>query len=237
MSVESHKMNGEIESSGGGGITIGDIEHLSIIAGGAGLVAYGLSRKSIGGYVLTGLGCAMVARGVQGYKRVFDLLGIQNRQPSKLDRSMQADARVYIDRPPEEVYQFWRTLENLPRFMPHLISVRERAGGLSRWVAKGPLGIAVEWQARITRDVENEMIGWQSVEGSDVDNAGSVRFLPSGRGTEVRVAMRYNPPGDMVGAYAAKLMHAGPETKIEQDLERLKQILESDASEIQQKEH
>jgi hypothetical protein len=81
-------------------------------------------------------------------------------------RGILVDEAVTISRPLAEVYQFWQRFEEFPRFMTHLVSVTRREGDLSHWIAKGPAGMTVEWNARIINDIENELIGWQSVEGS-----------------------------------------------------------------------
>src|SRR6185503_10584922 len=111
-------------------------------------------------------------------------------------QGIHAKASCIVNRPPQEVYSFWRNFENLSRFMKHLESVHEHGEGRSHWVAKGPAGSTVEWDATIIADVPGEVITWRSLEGSDVDHAGAVRFeeAPGGRGTIVKVNFQYNPP-------------------------------------------
>jgi uncharacterized membrane protein len=136
---------------------------------------------------------------------------------------------IIINRSPEEIYQFWRKLENLPRFMRHLESVRETGDGRSHWVAKAPVDSRIQWDAEITEDRENEMIAWRSLEGSDVYNTGSVRFerAVGGRGTIVFVEMDYDPPGGVIGKGIAKLFGDDPEQIIFDDLRGLKQVMET----------
>jgi uncharacterized membrane protein len=136
---------------------------------------------------------------------------------------------VVVNRPREALYRFWRDFENLPRFMYHLRSVRTTGPGISHWVASGPAGTTVEWDSRVTADTENELIGWQSLEGADVWNAGSVRFepRPGNRGTIVRVDLEYRPPGGVAGKLVATLFNESPEQQIYDDLHRFKQIVET----------
>jgi uncharacterized membrane protein len=136
---------------------------------------------------------------------------------------------ITVNRPPEEVYAFWRRFENLPRFMQHLESVETAADGRSHWKAKGPVGTSVEWDAEITEDRPNELIAWRSVENADVDNAGEVRFTRAagGRGTEVHVDLRYDPPAGKLGALVAKLFGEEPNQQVADDLRRFKQVLET----------
>src|SRR5690349_12908058 len=143
-------------------------------------------------------------------------------------QGVHAKASCVVNRTPEEVYGFWRDFENLPRFMKHLESVEDRGDGRSRWVAKGPAGSNVEWEATIIADVPGEVITWRSLEGSDVDNAGAVRFerAAGGRGTIVKVNIEYNPIGGVIGAAVAKLFGEEPEQQMDDDLRRFKQVLE-----------
>ena len=134
-----------------------------------------------------------------------------------------------VERPVEEVYRFWRQLENLPRFMDYLRSVTDLGHGRSRWVAAGLGGLDVQWDAEIINDVENSVIGWRSLADADVVSAGSVHFTPArgGRATTVTVKLQYSPPAGRLGALFAKAFGRSPEQTVREDLRRLKQILEA----------
>jgi uncharacterized membrane protein len=134
---------------------------------------------------------------------------------------------VTINRPLPELYRFWRNFENLPQFMQHLESVAMREEGISHWVAEGPAGVRVEWDARIINEVENKVIGWQSLEGSTISTAGSVNFDEDPHGTRVTVHLQYNPPGGRLGAAVAKMFGEEPNQTIREDLRRLKQLMEA----------
>ena len=136
---------------------------------------------------------------------------------------------VVINRSPEELYRFWHDFENFPRFMYHLKSVRVTGPRTSHWVANGPAGTAVEWDAEITADTPNELIAWRSAAGADVDNSGIVQFerRPGDRGTIVRVEIEYRPPGGVAGAIIARLFNESPEQQIYDDLHRMKQVIET----------
>ena len=142
---------------------------------------------------------------------------------------MNVTKTTTINRPPEELYRFWRDFENLPRFMRHLEAVKVTAPGRSHWKAKAPAGQTVEWDAEVTEDRPNELIAWRSLEGADVANSGSVRFTPAtgGRGTVVRVEVQYDPPGGKAGALVAKLFGEEPEQQVQDDLRAFKQVIET----------
>jgi uncharacterized membrane protein len=127
------------------------------------------------------------------------------------------------------LFRFWRNLENLPQIMRHLVSVTPIDAERSHWVARAPLDQTVEWDAVITSERENQWIVWRSVDGADVENAGSVRFepAPGGRGTVVRVDLEYYPPAGVIGAAVAKLFGEEPAQQIHEDLRRFKQRLEA----------
>jgi uncharacterized membrane protein len=152
-----------------------------------------------------------------------------NRVQARVGKGLLVTRSISVNRPPDEVYRFWRNFQNLPRFMAHLESVQVRDERRSRWVALGPARKAVAWDAEITEDRPNEIISWRSLEGSDVPNWGSVRFqrAPGGRGTEIHLDLRYDPPGGILGVTVAKLFGKAPEQQVEGDLRRFKQVIET----------
>ncbi|MDB5349682.1 MAG: cyclase/dehydrase [Planctomycetota bacterium] len=149
--------------------------------------------------------------------------------PSWFSGVLEVKKAITIGKPAEEIYRFWRDFQNLPRFMNHLESVAVTGERTSHWKAKAPAGSSVEWDAEIVEDRPNQLIAWRSKPGSDVDNSGTVRFLPApgGRGTEVHVEMRYDPPGGPIGAIVAKLFGEEPNQQVYDDLRALKQLMET----------
>ncbi|MGZ4965357.1 MAG: SRPBCC family protein, partial [Limisphaerales bacterium] len=135
---------------------------------------------------------------------------------------------VSIRKSPQELYQFWRNFENLPNFMSHLQSVQV-TGNRSSWVAKGPAGSTVKWDAEIVDDQPNYLIAWQSLPGADVDNWGTIKFEPAQNGKEtiVQVELGYTPPAGAMGAIIAKLFGEAPEQTVKEDLRRFKQLMET----------
>jgi uncharacterized membrane protein len=171
----------------------------------------------IAGAALVGLGLAAV-------------LGVRARsRATPNDRRIRAEQHVTINRSPEELYRVWRNLESLPQIMSHLESVTELDQRRSRWTAKGPLGTHVSWEAEITQDLPGEIIAWRSLEGADVNNAGSVTFtaLTHNRGTDLKVVLAYEPPAGKVGAALAKLFGEEPVLQLREDLRRFKQRMET----------
>lgn len=136
---------------------------------------------------------------------------------------------MVVNRPPEELYRFWRQLDNLPRVMANLDAVEQTAERRWHWVAKGPLGFAIEWDADITADQPNELLAWRSVEGEPIQNAGAVRFerLPGDRGTVVKVDMHYHAPGAAMASLLGRLLGNAPEQQLREALRSFKQIMET----------
>jgi uncharacterized membrane protein len=215
---------------------LGDVERWASIAVGAGFVAYGLSRLKSSGWLYAGLGALALRRGVTAHCDLYDKLGINTagmaddtRAALRGSRGVNVLESVIINRPIEQLYRFWRNLENLPQFMRHLASVEKVTDTISHWRAKGPAGTFVEWDGEIFNEIPNKLIAWRSLEGADVVSAGSVKFNPasSGRGTRVTVHLQYSPPGGKLGAAIARLFGADAETEIRDDLWRFKQLLET----------
>ena len=143
--------------------------------------------------------------------------------------AIEVTKAVTVQRPADEVYRFWRSFENLPPFMEHLESVEVRDGQRSHWVAKGPAGRSIEWDAEIVEEQPGERLSWRSLPGASVHNEGSVSLkdVPGGRGTEVTVNLRYAPPAGTLGAAVAKLLGEEPATQLADDLRRFKQVIET----------
>jgi uncharacterized membrane protein len=217
------------------GVNVGGTERLISGIGGGLLVGYGLKSRSLRGFSLALLGGALVYRGVSGHSNLYSALGINTAPATNPNVSVRGGAGIKVDKSilinksPEELYGFWREVENLPRFMNHLESVRSISGDRSHWVAKAPAGTTVEWDAEIYNEKENELIAWRSLENADVPNAGSVHFTPvaGGRETEVKVSLKYDPPGGIVGSAVARLFGENPEQQISEDLHRFKQVMET----------
>jgi len=142
--------------------------------------------------------------------------------------SARAEASLIVNRSPEECYAFWRNLENLPRFMTHLKSVRITGDRQSHWIADVGRA-AVEWDAEMEIDVPNQRIAWRSLPGSDVPNSGAVEFerASGGRGTIVRVQIDYGNLMQALTSAAAAVVGQAPEQMIQKELRRFKQVMET----------
>jgi uncharacterized membrane protein len=144
-------------------------------------------------------------------------------------RRVQIERVTTVNKSVHEVYQFWHQFENFPTFMRHLESVEMLDDRRSRWRARAPAGMTVEWEAETLEDREDEWIAWRSVPGSGIENSGSVRFSPApgARGTEVRVQLQYSPPAGTFGRGIAWLFGEEPDQQIHEDLHRFKQLMET----------
>lgn len=195
------------------------------------------ARLPIGGVAFAGIGAALINRGVSGHCSGYSALGMRTNhnaaEPADyFESGVHVEQAFTINKPRDQLYQFWRNFENLPRFMSHLESVRVIDEKRSHWVAKAPKfygGGQVEWDAEIINDDTNTVIAWRSLDNADVDNAGSVRFVdaPAGRGTEVRVVLDYIPPAGKVGSLIAKLFLEEPNIQVREDLRAFKQLMEA----------
>jgi uncharacterized membrane protein len=218
-------------------VNVGAAERGVSVTLGAALLAFAAARRRpFSSLLLVAAGAWLAHRGVTGRCAVYEQLDmgtVDDDDEERLDAGSHDDVSVEvaitIARPVAEVYAFWRRLENFPLFMKTIVSVTERGGGRSLWIARGPAGKTWEWESEILEDRPRELLVWRSVPGSGVHHHGAVRFqeAPTGRGTEVRVGIEFLPPGGVAGRVVARLARRLPEHQVEEDLRRLKQMLEA----------
>ena len=244
---------------GGAQQNVGSVERLGSAALGAWMVWRGLRRGVLVGAPTAATGIGLITRAVSGYCPVYARLGIDRRDRDErgVDLPVRVEQSIVVMRPAQELYAIWRDLAGLPRFMRHLESVTVIDDRRSHWVARGPAGTTVEWDAVIVHDEPGAGLGWRSVpaeplshaappeaeaaatapSGPDaerapaprVEHAGSVRFraLRGGAGTAVTVVLRYRPTGGVLGAAAARLLGEDPDRQIADDLARFRDLAEN----------
>jgi len=208
-----------------------EVEQWVSLASATALIAYGFSRRSLPGLFLALAATPLAFRGVSGSWPRFNgsTTSDDTRVALAQSRGLHVREAIRLEKPVAEVYRFWRNLENLPRFMSHLQRVTDLGNGRSHWEAKGPAHITVEWDAEIINEVEDKVLGWRSLPGSDIVTAGSVNFstVRGGRSTQVSVHLQYEPPARRAGALVAALFGSNPASMIREDLRHLKQLLEA----------
>ncbi|MGE0407074.1 MAG: SRPBCC family protein [Candidatus Korobacteraceae bacterium] len=190
------------------------IQHWGALLGGGALAVLGLSRRSRTGMAMAACG------GLLAY------LGSRAGAAKGLARS---EASIVVNCTPEEAYRLWRNFEELPLFMRHLDTVTDLGNGRSAWVALGPMGTQIRWQAEIVEDRANERIAWRSLTGSDVQIEGVVEFLRAvgDRGTLVRSSMHYRSAGGALGKAVSSVFGKGPKFLAQQDMRRFKALIET----------
>ena len=197
------------------------VERLARLAGGS-LVAYGLLRRGVVGGLLRTVGLGIAAtRGLRQATGPAHAPGGERR------RTVDIQKTLHVDAPLERVYQFWSSYENFPLFMSNVREVRDLGAQRSRWVVSGPGGVPVEWTAVLTEQEENRLLAWRSEPGSVLENAGVIRFAREGGGTRIDLRFCYSPPSGPAGRSLSEFFGADPRTRVNEDLARLKTLLES----------
>ena len=222
-------MNAEALSHGRPSLT--DAENWVALGAGAVLLFVGASRRRSP----LGVGLALTAapllyRGFTGHWP-----GVSNGDHDNTKNALSGNRGVHVresirlEVPVADVYRFWRRLDNLPQFMKHLDRVTETSDGKSHWVTSGPAGLAFEWDAEIINEIENKLLAWRSLPGSDVVTAGSVSFdsVRGGQSTQVSVNLQYAPPAGKAGALVASLFGREPSQTVREDLRQFRQLLEA----------
>ena len=210
---------------------VGSTERLVTLLAGAALLGYAWKNSSKGlGLTAAGL----LARGATGYCPGYAAAGI-DRSDTKValsgDRGVHIREAVTINAPAEDIYRFWRQLDRLPEVMPHLEKVEQLDTKRSRWTAKAFDQVPVSWNAEIINEMPFETIGWQTLPGQAIQNAGSVTFKPVAEGgTEVRVHLQYAAPGGKAASWLARMAGEDPAQLTRDGLLALKHRLEAQSA-------
>ena len=217
--------------AGSGVINVGQNERIASAAVGAWLVSSGLNgitKNPIKALVKTALGGWLLYRGASGHCPVYASMG--KTKGVSHTSAINIRTGLIVNKPKDEVYAFWRKLENLPLFMKHLASVTEIDSKHSHWEAVVPGNIGkVKWNAEIVKEEPGYLIGWQSIPNSMVNNAGKVTFHDAlgGEGTELEVVISYHPPAGDLGSGLAKVLTPVFEKMIRQDVMNFKDYIET----------
>jgi uncharacterized membrane protein len=197
---------------------LGTVDSWFSLIGGSALAAFGVHRAIS---KRSPLGIAMATGG--------GLLLYNGLRPRTRSNGVHIQAAFTINKPVGEVYRQWRELENLPKFMKHLKSVRQLDNRRSEWTAQGPMGATFSWQSEIIDEADGKFLVWRSMPGSLVENTGSAQFreAPGGRGTELIVAMDYSKVGGHVGQFLSDMLGAVPERVLREELRNFKQLMEA----------
>ena len=191
------------------------------VVGGGLLGLLGLMRRSplAGMLGLAGLALAARSSGGQGLSNLLS-------SSSGRGRSIELEKSIRIDASPEDVYELWSNYENFPRFMSHVVEVRDLGRRRSHWVVQGPAGSQFEWDAVLTEQSRGRRLAWRSEPGAQIANAGSVTFEPYRGGTLATVRLSYTPPAGVVGHGLAVLLGSDPKRQMDDDLARMKHFIE-----------
>ncbi|HVG16750.1 MAG TPA: SRPBCC family protein [Chitinophagaceae bacterium] len=217
--------------SGSNTINVDWNERVTSAALGAFLLSSGinnLTKHPLKALAKTILGGVLLYRGTSGHCPIYSSMG----KTKGVTHTPAVNIRtgLIVNKPKDEVYAFWRKLENLPLFMKHLASVTEIDSKHSHWEATIPGNIGkIKWNAEIVKEEPGYMIGWQSLPNSTINNAGKVVFHDAlnGEGTELEVVIIYHPPAGELGAGVAKLLNPVLEKVIRQDVMNFKDYIET----------
>jgi uncharacterized membrane protein len=195
---------------------------VAAVAAGASLAMYGLAHRGAAGRALAAAGAALAARGASNLPlaRLFD--HVLGRAPVELRKS------IHLHAPPERVFALWSRLESFPRFLQHVrsIQIHPREPARSRWEVDGPAGFPIHFETVTTRVVPDREVSWTTLPDQPIEHTGSVRFEPAAGGTRVEIYLCYRPPGGAIGHAVAHVLGWDPKARIDDDLVRMKALLE-----------
>jgi uncharacterized membrane protein len=162
--------------------------------------------------------------------------------------AVRGHASATILKPAQEVYDFWRNIENAAVWMERIVRVEVTGEKTSRWTMllsgedkDGKDAREVSWNSEIVTDVPGEKIAWRSVEqdgsvagpedaGSkdSLDEAGEIVFYDRGeRGTEVLLILETRLPGGALSNALAGAAARSPRQTVIENLRHAKAMLET----------
>jgi uncharacterized membrane protein len=196
-------------------------ERIVAVAAGGALAGYGLSRRDLAGSAMGVLGVGVLMRGLTNLT-LGRLIGVGVGR-----RAVDIEKTIIVPAPVDQIYALWSHPQNLPRCMAHVRNVWQVADDCTHWIVTGPAGIPVAWDAEVTQRVPNELLAWQTLPGSLVSHAGTVRFERSdSTSARIDVRLRYTPPAGVLGHMLATLLGADARHVLDEDLLRFKSVLE-----------
>lgn len=219
---------------------VGKLERIASILAGTLLVYQGVRKQKnakaknfrvpiavAGGYLLY--------RGATGHCDLYSVAG-KGKLPDTV-KNINIMTVVHVNKPRNEVYNYWRQLSNLPKFMSHLESVEEKGDKTSHWKAKAMKAIgSIEWDAEIVKEIDGELLGWNSLPGATIHNAGKVEFKDApGGGTELKVLITYRAPFGDVGESIASLFTPVFKKMIKEDVKNFKRHMETGDNPLNEK--
>jgi uncharacterized membrane protein len=197
----------------------------SAVVGGGLLALTGLMRRSPMGVVLGLAGAALLARGAANQP----LRSLVSGRGMNMSQTIDFEKTIHIDAAPDEVYDLWANYENFPRFMSHVVEVRDLGRRRSHWVVKGPGGTEFAWNSVLTEQSRPHRLAWRSEPGAEIPQSGSIQFERHRGGTLVTVRMSYTPPAGALGHGLAVLLGSDPKAQMDDDLARMKAFIERGA--------
>jgi uncharacterized membrane protein len=198
---------------------------LAVAASGAALAVAGIRRGGPQAWIAGTAGAGLLARSWfnEPLARIFGI----GTGPA----AIRLQKTINIDAPVELVFRMFASYDNFPLYMPHVKEVRDLGEGRSHWKVQAIPGASVEWEAEITELIADRSLGWTSLAGSSVPNAGIMRFSPNRKGgTTVDIKLGYHPPAGEVGHAFARLLGADPKRKMDRDLMIMKDFIERHAA-------
>ena len=211
------------------GVNIPRWERIAGAVIGGGLASIGIIRAiqrrtfagTVGGSAIAALGAGLFVRGVAGRSGIYRMRALR--------KGIEVRRAITIQATPGEVYELWRDLTNLPRFMEHVKSVEIEDDRISRWtVQEGPKTLS--WRAEITEDTPGRRLRWRTLPGAAIDHEGVLDLYEAtgGRGTVVEVRMRYKPPGGLfVMGMLSGVLRRLPGLQLAEELARLRMLIET----------
>ncbi len=225
-------------------LNVGRAERLFSSILGISLLTLGLKKNRIKRVGISIAGLELLRRGLTGRSYLYRALDVTTRNLRSLShgelkkggnsffgsRQLFTERVVTVNKPREELFQFWSDFRNMPLFMENVEEVRVIGDQRTHWIAYGPAESTLEWDAQITDIQQGESISWETVRSSSgVRVKGRAQFAdaPGGRGTEIRVRIEYAFEMSKVGHLFFQIFGRDPDQQLRKNLRLFKKLMET----------
>ena len=135
---------------------------------------------------------------------------------------LEHSVQVEVDAPIDLVWGLWSDLEQMPRWMKWIDSVKipEYNPDISLWTLSSN-GFEFTWKSRITKVITNQIIQWESIDG--LPNRGAIRFYDRKESSIVKLTVAYSIPGILGKIMDNLFLGRIVESTIQADLERFRE--------------
>jgi uncharacterized membrane protein len=135
---------------------------------------------------------------------------------------LEHTVQIELDVPIDHVWAMWSDLTQMPQWMKWIegVTIDPVDPTISIWKL-GSGGLVFNWKSRIVKQVPNQIIQWESIDG--LPNRGAIRFYDRGdAGSIVKMTIAYAIPSIVKQIMSGLSLGQVVESTLQADLDRFR---------------